>query len=69
LKKLFSSLLIYVSSLPSSFSWAFVSFGLSSVTNYVFILVALIARNIANICLRKSGYIWLHGYKYTLINR
>jgi hypothetical protein len=69
LKILFSSLLIYVSSLPSSFSWAFASFGLSSTTNSAFILVALIVRNIVSICLRKSGCTWLHRYMYTLVNK
>ncbi len=69
LKKLFSSSLLYVSSLPSSFSWAFVSFGLSSATNFAFILDALIAQNIASICLRKSGCTWLHMYTYTPINK
>ncbi len=64
-----SSSVFYVSSLPSSFSWAFASFGLSSATNFTFILVALVVWNIANICLRKSGCTWLHKYKYTLVNR
>jgi uncharacterized protein (DUF486 family) len=69
LKKLFSSLSLYLSSLPSSFSWASTSFGHSSTTNFPFILVALIVWNIANICLKKSGYNWLHRYRYTPINR
>jgi len=69
LKKLFSSLSIYVSSLPSSFSWISVSFGLSSITKFAFILAALIAQNIVSICLRKNGCTWLHRYRYTLVNR
>jgi len=69
LKKLFSSSSLYVSSLPSSFSWASTSFGHSSTTNFAFILAALIVRNITGICLRKSGCTWLYRYKYTPISR
>jgi len=69
LKKLFSSSSLYVTSLPSSFSWAFASFGLSSTTNSAFILVALRVWNIVSICLKKSGCTWLHMHKYTPVNR
>ncbi len=65
----FSSLSLYVSSLPSSFSWASVSFGHSSATNSAFILTTLIVWNIVSICWRKNGCTWLHMYKCTLVNR